>query len=77
MAKEKACVVDSIIFEVPVAEFPVGGYCSTRLDLNLTHQQAMNLRRIVAGLDKAGARLNSGTRVVTGPDAVRYLLEHE
>lgn len=73
--KEKACVADSIIFEIPVAEFPPQAYCSTRLDLNLTHYQAQNLKRIVAGLDQAGARLLSGTRVVTGPDAVRFLLE--
>lgn len=77
MAKEKACVVNAIIFEIPVAEFPAGGYCSTRLDLNLTQCQAMNLKRMVAGLDQAGARLKSGTRVVTGTDAVRYILEQD
>lgn len=77
MAKEKACVAETIIVEIPVAEVSPQAYCSTRLDLNLTHHQASNLKRIVAGLDKAGARLRSGTRVVTGPDAVRYILEHE
>lgn len=44
--------------------------------MHLDHAQAVALRRIAAGLDRAGAVLRSGKRVVNGPDAVRWLLEN-
>lgn len=69
--------VEELTITVPLGEFPENGYISPRLDLHLSPQQARTLKRIAAGLDKAGERLKSGTRVVSGADAIRFLLESE
>ena len=48
---------------------------AVHLDLRLSVPQSTALRRIALALDRQGAKLASGQRVVTVSHAVRYLLE--
>jgi len=76
-----------ILIEIPIAEVDeVDGYQSkpTRhVDLQLDREQERTLRQIYAGVSKGDFHLKNkrrnvhhhGTRVLTKPDAVRWLLE--
>ena len=60
---------------VPYAEPPAQGYVPRHLEVRLTAKQARGLRHVVAGLDRTQALLDSGRRVVTHIDAIRWLTE--
>lgn len=45
------------------------------LDVQLTTAQGRGLRRLRDGLDHSGARLESGRRVQSYPETIRWLLE--
>lgn len=61
--------------ECPLRDFPPHCYVTPHVEVQLDAAQAATLRRLVEGLDVAGARLANNRRVTTGPDAVRYLLD--
>lgn len=67
---------------VPVGEIPEDlarqgkFFISRHLEVQLTFEQAANLRRIAQGLDAAGEKLANGKHVVRNGDAVRWMLEH-
>ncbi len=64
------------VIEVPLGEIPETGYVSTHVELtNMTPTQKRGLRAVALGLDRDGCRLQSGRRVISGADAVRYMLE--
>lgn len=70
---------EPIQFLVPASPFgvlpPLPGYARRHIDCQLSAPQAETLGRLLCGLDQAGARLQSGRRVTTAADAVRWLLE--
>lgn len=59
----------------PLVPIDEGAYRKTHVDLQLSGRQALGLRALFEGLDRAGARLENGRRVSTPTDAVRFLLE--
>lgn len=61
---------------LPWVDDELDGYTPRKVDLHLTAEQAIALRRLTEGLDACQARLDNGTRVTSGPLAVRWLLEH-
>ncbi len=61
---------------LPWVDDELDGYTPRKVDLHLTAEQAIALRRLTQGLDACQARLDNGTRVTSGPLAVRWLLEH-
>lgn len=77
MSRKSTTMLDEMTITVPLGEVPLGAYCSTRLDLNLTEYQAKTLKRMIAGLDQARAILRDGRRVISGADAIRFILESE
>ena len=61
---------------LPIAEVPAPAYRQTHVDVNgLSERQANNMKRIVEGCRKTGARLENGRAVQTAADVVRYFLE--
>lgn len=60
---------------LPLREMPDGGYAQRHIDVQLKHHQAIALRQLIRGLDATGARLANDRRVITGADAIRWLLE--
>lgn len=62
--------------EIPIGPVDPRAYRSTHLDVSrLTPQQSHGLRRVQNGLDLTRAVLDSGRRVTTPADAIRWLLE--
>lgn len=61
--------------ELPVSHHLNGRYMTDRIDMRLSAAQRRALRRLLDGLDAAGARLSNGKRIVAPPDVVRFLLE--
>lgn len=66
----------SITMRLPVSLDLGDRYMTDRLDLRLIGHQKFALRRLLDGLDAAGARLANGRRVTSPPDVIRYLLEN-
>ncbi len=58
-----------------MSDAPIVGYVTRHIDITLTADQADGLWRLMHGLDEARAMLKNGRRVVTPPDAMRWLLE--
>lgn len=52
-----------------------GGYISKHVEIRMTHEQGVTLRRLHLALDTEGARLANGRRVIHLADAVKWLLE--
>lgn len=67
---------DQAPLAVPLGEIPAGVYVSKHVEAQLDGPQAATLRRVLAGLDRDGARLANGRRVTSSADAVRWLLEN-
>lgn len=67
----------SVVVELPVANLPEShGNIPQRIDAGfLTRQQGVALKRLLRGLDDAGARLQNGKRITHKTDVIRYLLE--
>lgn len=65
-----------VAMALPWVDDALDGYTPRKVDLHLTAEQAIALRRLTEGLDACQARLDNGTRVTSGPLAVRWLLEH-
>lgn len=61
--------------ELPVAEVAPSVYVRQHLDARLTPEQGAALLSLLTGLDRECARTQNGERVVSGPDAIRWLLE--
>ena len=61
--------------DIPIDEAQPPGHVSNHADCKLDRNQATTLRRIQNELDRSGAKLANGRRVVTGPDALRWILE--
>lgn len=61
--------------EIPVVPVSEETYCPMFVNVRMSVSQRRALRELTEGLDKSGATLNNGRRIVTCPDAVRYLLE--
>ena len=67
----------------PVAEvqLPIGAYPEcvpdglTHIDIRLHRDHSRALRLLMEGLDKAGERLQSGRRVTSQVDSVRWLMD--
>lgn len=59
---------------LPIAEVPETTW-GLHVDTRLTPKQSRALRRIAMGLDAQQARLESGVRVVSNNDAIKFLLE--
>lgn len=65
---------DTVLIEVPVG--PLEGYQSTHVEVGrMTADQSAGLARLRIGLDRAGAKLKTGQRVIDNPSAVRWVLE--
>lgn len=60
---------------VPLAILDPRAYVPQHVDLQLSAKQGKTLKRIAGGLDAIGQRLESGRRVQTLSDAVRWMLE--
>ena len=60
---------------LPLAEPPESGYTTRHVDVQLSMEQAVNLRRLREGLHAQATKLKDGRYVQSTPDAVRYLLE--
>ena len=67
--------IGRIEISAPLAEMPEGAYAQRHIDAQLNRQQALALRRLVLGLDLTDARLANYRRVISGADAIRWLLE--
>lgn len=52
-----------------------GCYISKHVEIRMTHEQGVTLRRLHLALDTEGARLANGRRVIHLADAVKWLLE--
>lgn len=67
----------AISIDVPVGPAPAAGeYASRRADVRLDERTARALRRVTVALDRRGARLADGKRVVdSAADAVNWILE--
>lgn len=69
-------VVDPLIeVAVPIADFPIGAYVTRHVEVQLDERQATTLKRLLAGLDRAGRRLANQRRVQSHADALKWLLE--
>lgn len=66
---------DVVMVECPLGEVPPHEYAQQHVEVQLNEPQAFALKRLVEGLDLAGARLNNERRITEPPDALRYLLE--
>ena len=64
-----------VTFRLPIGNATKPGYISRHVDLQLNQEQAITLKRLVAGLDAAHARLKNGRVVQTAGDTVRWILE--
>lgn len=66
--------IDELLVAVP---YSTEHYSAVRLhlDLNLTADQARQLRRLTEALDKKQVRLRSGHRVANYNGSIRWLLE--
>ncbi|MGA2032317.1 MAG: hypothetical protein ABSG68_08690 [Thermoguttaceae bacterium] len=66
-----------LTIHVPLGALPdPPGYLPKHIEVNnLSMAQRLSLRRMLAGLDAAGARLANSRRVTTTPDVLRWLLE--
>lgn len=60
--------------EVPLGVVEEGAYCLRHLDVHLSPQHALMLRRLVVGLVKTGAR-RLDKEVHTPQEAIRWLME--
>lgn len=70
------CTISAPLGELPMEQVRAGKYYVSRhLEVQLSGEQAIALRRIVLGLDGQRAKLRNGKRVFKGADAIRWLLE--
>jgi hypothetical protein len=66
---------DSTIIEIPIGELH-NGYLSNHIEARLsTEKQRKNMRRILNGLRKSGAKLENGRFVDTQADMFKWILE--
>ena len=66
---------ESVTITVPMSRITLTGFVGSHVDVQLSHSQAVALRRLFHALDAAGTRLTNGRRVATTADAVRWILE--
>jgi hypothetical protein len=61
---------------VPLSDASLEGcYVSTHVEVRMSHEQGLALRRLQLSLDAQGASLAGGRRVIHASDAVKWLLE--
>jgi hypothetical protein len=67
---------NSALIEVPLGEVHDKEYCSSHVESKLrTPQQRKAFRRLLRGLQQAGATTESGRPVSRGGDVIRWILE--
>ena len=77
MAKHSNLEVESVIPSVADVEIPPKCYVDKRVNIPcLSPKQAMYLKRLTVLLSNQGARLDNGRLVISGSNAVRYILEN-
>ena len=66
-----------VAITVPISDVSLDNcHIRTHIDVqSLSRNQGTVLRRLQLALDNRGAKLANGRRVVTPPDAIRWLLE--
>jgi hypothetical protein len=65
------------MIEVPMLEFdPVNVFVARRVEMKLSLQQAMKLKRIKLALEMQNAQLESGKRINTPADVIRWILDN-
>jgi|SRR6185437_2696268 len=70
--------VKLVLIEVPVAH-PKEGYQGSNVQVGLNGADRVAMRRLKAGLERSGAMLRNGSRMVpvkSGADVFRWLLQH-
>lgn len=68
--------VETVLVELPRAPHQEGRYLQTHVEVGrLSQEEAKALKRIRDGCELSGATLANGRRVITAPDAIRYLLQ--
>lgn len=66
---------ETTILEVAIDRNVQGTNWGLHIDCELTAGQSVAIRRVAAALDRSGARLANGRRVVEPTAAIKYLLE--
>lgn len=66
---------DTRIIEVPLGGIAAGAYLSRHVEVRLSREQAIALKRLHLALRRGNAELLSGRPIVHQADAVRWLLE--
>ena len=61
--------------EVPLADVGYDSYAQRHIEVRMTASQARTLKRLTKALDENQSELIGGRRVITPPDAIRWLLE--
>jgi hypothetical protein len=64
-----------VTIAVPLAPTPVIAYVPLHIDVRLTHEQGLILKRLFEHLQSTGTRLAGGRYMQTPPDALRWLCE--
>ena len=75
VAAESKHPAELMTVRAPLGEIKPDSHVSRHVDSRLTAAQGLALKRLVAGLDASHARLANGRPVVTGAEAMRWLLE--
>jgi hypothetical protein len=63
------------LVEIPMAAVADELYRPRHVQVQLDRRQSLTLKRAMAGLDAAGARLASGRRVGSACDVIRWVLD--
>ena len=74
MSKRKS-TTRTISTSVPLGPLPPDVYLARHVDVQLSHDHAVVLRRIYEGLHSQARTLANGRFVQTNVDVVRYMLE--
>lgn len=65
----------TVSIDVPLRIPPTPRYAARHVEVQLDNGQAQTLRSLLDAVDERGERLQSGRRVVSAADALRWLLE--
>jgi len=67
---------ETVLLELPLGEVGGGEYLSTHVEARLrTREQRLAMKRLLRGLQKAGAKTKDGRPVQRLGEAIRWLLE--
>ena len=61
--------------EIPLLDGDPPGYIGRHVDIQFGQAEGVSLRRLCDALDRQGARLVGGTRIISPAHAVKWLLE--